>query len=171
MSGTRAKLRSCSAIDSGHHPRSRWYYFCHFAFENCGTQRKNQLPRFSRFLPECPYVQVSSLSDCILHTGLQDAFLSPREECNKIMGMRVKWKCKSLSPVWFFETPWTVAHQAPLSMGILQERILELVAIPFSSGSSWPRDWPWVSQGLHRGLPHCWQILYHLSLQRRPKWM
>ena len=30
-------------------------------------------------------------------------------------------------------TPWTVAHQAPLSMGVLQARILECVAIPFSS--------------------------------------
>ena len=27
-------------------------------------------------------------------------------------------------------TPWTVAHQAPLSMGILQGRILESVAMP-----------------------------------------
>ena len=33
------------------------------------------------------------------------------------------------------------AHQAPLSMGILQARILEWVAIFFSRGSSWPRDW------------------------------
>ena len=29
--------------------------------------------------------------------------------------------------------------------GILQVRILEWVAIPFSRGSSWPRDWTWVS--------------------------
>ena len=29
--------------------------------------------------------------------------------------------------------------------GILQARILEWVAIPFSRGSSWPRDWTWVS--------------------------
>ena len=29
-------------------------------------------------------------------------------------------------------TPWTVAHQAPLSMAILQARILEWVAIPSS---------------------------------------
>ena len=29
-------------------------------------------------------------------------------------------------------TPWTVAHQAPLSMGIFQARILEWVAIPSS---------------------------------------
>ena len=33
--------------------------------------------------------------------------------------------------------PWT---RAPLSMGILQGRILEWVAIPFSRGSSQPRD-------------------------------
>ena len=29
-------------------------------------------------------------------------------------------------------TPWTVACQTPLYMGILQARILEWVAIPFS---------------------------------------
>ena len=29
-------------------------------------------------------------------------------------------------------TPWTVAHQAPLSMGILQARMLESVAFPLS---------------------------------------
>ena len=29
--------------------------------------------------------------------------------------------------------------------GILQARILEWVAIPFSRGSSWPRNWTWVS--------------------------
>ena len=29
--------------------------------------------------------------------------------------------------------------------GILQARIVEWVAIPFSRGSSWPRDWTWVS--------------------------
>jgi len=32
--------------------------------------------------------------------------------------------CQSLSHVQLFVTPWTVAHQAPLSMGILQIRIL-----------------------------------------------
>ena len=36
--------------------------------------------------------------------------------------------------------PWTVAHEVPLSMGILQARILEWVAIAFSRGSSRPRD-------------------------------
>ena len=39
-----------------------------------------------------------------------------------------------------FSTSWTVALQAPLSMGLLQARILEWVAISFSRGSSQPRD-------------------------------
>ena len=34
------------------------------------------------------------------------------------------------SRVWLFATPWTAAHLAPLSMGILQARILEWVARP-----------------------------------------
>ena len=44
-----------------------------------------------------------------------------------------------------FATPGTVARQAPLSMGILQARILEWVAMPSSKGSSRPRDWTQVS--------------------------
>ena len=36
--------------------------------------------------------------------------------------------------------PWTLAYQAPLSMGILQARILEWVAMPSSRGSFQPRD-------------------------------
>ena len=41
----------------------------------------------------------------------------------------VKVKVKLLSRVRLFATPWTVAYQAPLSMGILQARVLEWVAI------------------------------------------
>ena len=41
--------------------------------------------------------------------------------------------------------PWTAAQQAPLSIRILQARILEWVAIPFSRGSSQHRDWTQVS--------------------------
>ena len=40
--------------------------------------------------------------------------------------------------VQLFVTPWTVARQAPLSMGFSQARMLEWVAISFSRGSSCP---------------------------------
>ena len=40
----------------------------------------------------------------------------------------------SRSVVFDSVTPWTVAHQAPLSMGIFQARILEGVAIPSFRG-------------------------------------
>ena len=42
-------------------------------------------------------------------------------------------------------TSWTVAHQDPLSMGIIQARILEWVALLSSRGSSQPRDQTQVS--------------------------
>ena len=41
--------------------------------------------------------------------------------------------------------PVDYAHQAPLSMGILQARILEWIAMPPSRGSSQPRDRTHVS--------------------------
>ena len=46
---------------------------------------------------------------------------------------------KSLSHVSLYVIPWTVTCQAPLSIMILQARILEWVAMP-SRGSFQPRD-------------------------------
>ena len=48
-------------------------------------------------------------------------------------------KVKVAQHVQLFETPWTIASQAPLSMGILQVKILGCVAIPLSRGSSQPK--------------------------------
>ena len=62
-----------------------------------------------------------------------------------IMGLKTEVKVKSLSHVQLFRNLWAVAHQAPLSMRILQARILEWVAISFSRGSSRPRDQTRVS--------------------------
>ena len=66
---------------------------------------------------------------------------------------------QSLSGVQLFSTTWTAAFKAPLSMGILQARILEWVAMPFLQGI-------FPTQGLNSGL-HCKWILYQLSHQRR----
>ena len=51
----------------------------------------------------------------------------------------------SRSVVWLFAAPWTLAHQAPLAMGVLQARILQWVAMPSCRGSSKPRDGTQVS--------------------------
>ena len=60
------------------------------------------------------------------------------KECANVVGSEKFYtgKVKSLSCVRLFVNPWTVARQVPLSMGILQARILEWVAIFFSRGTS-----------------------------------
>ena len=61
------------------------------------------------------------------------------------------WVCVSCSVVSDSLQPrWTVAHQAPLSMRILQARILTWVAYPFSRVSSQPRDRTQVSHAAGR---------------------
>ena len=55
------------------------------------------------------------------------------------------WKKWKWSRVWLFVTPWIVAWQAPLSMGILQARNLVGVAIPFFRGFFRSRDGTQVS--------------------------
>ena len=62
---------------------------------------------------------------------------------------------KLLGLVQLFATPWTVAHQAPLSTVILQARILGCVACPP------PGELP--DLGIEQSLLHCKQILYQLS--------
>ena len=52
----------------------------------------------------------------------------------------MKVKVKSLSRVPLFATPWTGSLPGSSLHGILQARVLELVAISFSRGSSQPRD-------------------------------
>ena len=52
----------------------------------------------------------------------------------------------SLSRVRLFGTSRTAACQPPLSIKILQKRILEWVAMASSRGSSQPRDQPQVSR-------------------------
>ena len=65
--------------------------------------------------------------------------------------MEASWVCCGFSHVQLFVTLWTVACQAPLSMGILQARILEWVAVPSSRGSSQRKDWTHVSYVFHTG--------------------
>ena len=84
-------------------------------------------------------------------------------------------RTRSHCHVQLFETPWTAAHQAPLSMGILQARILEWVAMPFSRESFNPGIEPrsptlqadsllsevnFPSQESNQGLMHCMRILH-----------
>ena len=77
---------------------------------------------------------------------------------------RKQTRSQPVSHVWLPATPWTIARQAPMSVGILQARILEWVAMPFPRGSSQPRDWPQVSC-------ICRKALYHLSHQGRPSYL
>ena len=52
---------------------------------------------------------------------------------------------RRFSCVQLFATPWTVAHQDPLFMGILQAGMLGWFAMPSSKGPSRPRDLTHVS--------------------------
>ena len=72
---------------------------------------------------------------------------SPWSEMNNILQ-----RCALVAQSCQVVTPWTVAHQTPLSMGILQASILEWVAMPSSRGSFKPRGQTQVSCILGRFL-------------------
>ena len=79
--------------------------------------------------------------------------------CEWLAGMQ-KWKVK----VKVAQSCLTLCDPVDYTVhGILQDRILEWVAGPFSRGSSQP------TQGSNPSLPHCRRILYHLSHQGSPQ--
>ena len=84
-----------------------------------------------------------------VHVGSSPLFSQLHDFWNKFLRVStivtVVCLLSSLSRVRLFATPWSVARRAPLSMGTLQARILEWVAMPSSRGSSPPRDRTQVS--------------------------
>ena len=73
---------------------------------------------------------------------------------------QVRKKVKSLSPVQLFVTPWTVAHQAPQTMGFSRQARV---------GCHFLLQEIFWTQGLNPGLPHCRQTFYCLNHQGSPK--
>ena len=77
------------------------------------------------FLSTCSFMLMLTVSDWIL---TETQFPSALQKCGCL------WKWKLLSHVQLFETSWNI------QFGILEARILEWVAFPFSRGSSQPKD-------------------------------
>ena len=69
-------------------------------------------------------------------------------------------KVKLLSRVWLFVTPWTVAYQAPQSVGFSRQE--------YGVGCHFLLQGIFPTQGSNLGIPHCRQMLYRLSYQGSP---
>ena len=109
---------------------------------------------------EKEWVTTSYINIWLINTILRDQVKLPKNICNIITFIYPKHTldstdtyechCKAcvhaplLSRSWFFATPWTVTHQAPLSVGFPRQ-VLGWVAIFFSTRSSQHRDTTHVS--------------------------
>ena len=98
-------------------------------------------------LPEAPQPIFLKLNIASSHQCNGDDFSAP-------------YSLTVLSHVRLFATPWTVALQAPLSMGLSRQEYWS--GLPFLS----PGDFP--NPGSNPGLPYCRQIPYYLSHPGKP---
>ena len=94
-----------------------------------------------------------------LSKGLWIVFSSTTAQKHQFFGVQASlgfsgggMLCLVTQPCPTLSTPWTVAHQAPLSMVILRAKILEWIARPSSIGSSQLRDQTQVSNNAGRFL-------------------
>ena len=124
----------------------RWKYF-HYKFSLFNRYNTIQVMYF--FLSD--FRQFASLKNCSISSKLSPLLA---QSCSQ------KMLCcaQSLSRVQLFVNPWTVARQTPLSIGILQVRILECVACPP------PGDLP--NPGIEPGSP----AFQANSLPAKPPW-
>ena len=76
--------------------------------------------------------------------------------------LKIIKKKKPFHHFQLFETPWTIACQAPLYMEFSRQEYLEWIPIPFSKEI-------FPTQGSNAGLLHWRQIFSHLSHQRTPR--
>ena len=139
-------LGGACLTDDAHRPRkSRALEFTEGAESKCHEQYHPRaiLKNCTDGLKKMQDRQTAELLPLKSRTGLQDA---------RSLGCLC---AKSLQSVRLFATPWTVARQAPLSMGFSSP--LEWVAVPSSRGSSQSRDGTCVSYTSCIGR----QVLYH----------
>ena len=71
--------------------------------------------------------------------------ISIHASCLAVLSSLKKRKCQSLSCTWLFATPWTVAHQAPLSRGFSRQE--------HWSGLSFPSPGDLPNPGIKFGPP------------------
>ena len=85
-------------------------------------------------------------------------FCTWEDKLSARLSMKVKWSSSVMSDS--LPPPWTIAYQALPSMGFFRQG--------YWSGLSFPSPGIFPTQGLNPGLPHCRQMLYHLSHQGSP---
>ena len=86
--------------------------------------------------------------------------VSPGDADTEVQGLHLGYCCCYLITAVVFDSlgaPWTVAYQVPLPCGFLGKNTR--VSCHFLLQGIFP------TQGLNLGLPHCTQMLYHLSHQ------
>ena len=92
---------------------------------------------YKLFMGQCTQINTLIITGDFCHSWRGNDKISSLNSC-----MRVT----HLSHVWLFATPWTVACQSPLSMGIFQARIQQWISMPSFRGFSQPRDQTLVSR-------------------------
>ena len=126
---------------------------CSFPFWDC-TARRAELPQpgielvYSALEAQSlNYWTTKKVHSCVYLTNILNTCPTTSNVSGRtsyvIFGVCVR--ANSLILVWLFVALWSVAHQIPLSLGILHARILEWVAMLFAKGSSWPRDQTCIS--------------------------
>ena len=123
LNAIKVKSASTHCQQSIHHKRANWVFISFFFNYSWKVKDfSNQKYRIS---------YDADLSTQILIPFKHNSWITLRPKVMTILSSVIS------------DTLWLHGLYPPVSsvQGILQARIVEWVAIPFSSGSSWPRDW------------------------------
>ena len=71
----------------------------------------------------------------VFENSRKQSIANTRAESLLSWGVKVKVKVELLSHIWLFATPWTVAHQAPPSMGFSRQEYWSGLPLPSPSSA------------------------------------
>ena len=92
--------------------------------------------------------KVDSIQEQVSNLGREMEILRMNEK--EILEIKYKCVCV-LSHIWLSVTPWTVAHQAPLSMVLFRQEYWSV--LPFSPPEDLPNPSPALAEGFFTSEP------------------
>ena len=121
-----------------------WESQCVKEMEPCSTNGGAAATSSGKMKVKGSLLLHSSQGPCMLASDKQKVYwiLKRFLSCFWLWLISLCMRAQLLSHVQLFVTTWTGPTGSSV-LGILQARILEWVAIPFSRASSQPKDWTW----------------------------
>ena len=115
--------------------------------QNTSNYFRLVLPDFPRLIPDLHHELLQGVLKSV--TAVASDFILVELKSKKHLLVVIMCVCQVILVTYDSATLWTIAHQAPMSMGFSRQDYWSRLSMPSYRGSFQPKDPTWVSYLLH----------------------